>query len=174
MNTIIRPEAAATLNRLREVLAGVLLIGIGLWLLFKPGYVLPAVGFGLTLLGFGLAVVGLRRLWFRSAGDGPGVVQVIEGQIGYFGPDGGGFMALDDLAALALSADGTQWRLTSAEGAVLLIPRAAKGAEDLLDAFVRLPGLDPSAVVRAASAGPAAHDRRLWQRAPRPVALPRH
>jgi hypothetical protein len=170
---MIRPEAAATLNRLREVLAGILLVGIGLWLLAKPGYVLPAIGVGLAMLGVGLALVGLRRLWFRADGDGPGVVQVIEGQIGYFGPDGGGFLALDDLATLALTADGTRWRLTSAEGEVLLIPRAAKGAEDLLDAFVRLPGLDPAAVVRAVSAGPAAQDRRLWQRGPRPVALTR-
>jgi hypothetical protein len=173
---MIRPEAAATLNRLREVLAGALMVGIGGWLLLKPGYVLPLVGMGLAALGAGLAIVGLRRLWFRADGHGPGVVQVIEGQVGYFGPaDGtarGGFVALDDLIALSLTADGAHWRLTSSDGVVLVIPRAARGAEDLLDAFVRLPGVDPAALVRAASAGPAAGDRRLWQRGPRLVALP--
>jgi hypothetical protein len=173
---MIRPEAAATLNRLREALAGALLVGIGGWLVLKPGYVLPLVGAGLAALGAGLAVVGLRRMWFRADGQGPGVVQVIEGQVAYFGPVDasaqGGFVALDDLMSLALTADGAHWRLTSVEGTVLVIPRAARGAENLLDAFVRLPGLDPAALVRAASAGPGPADRRLWHRGPRLVQLP--
>lgn len=169
---MIRPEAAATLARWREVLAGAGLAAAGLWLLAQPGYVLPGLGLVLAGLGAGLAVVGLRRLWFRAAGEGPGVVQVVEGQVAYFGPAGageGGFVALDDLVALTLTADGSHWRLTSAEGSVLVIPRAARGAEVLLDAFVRLPGLDAAALVRAAAAGPAAADRRLWTR-PRAVA----
>jgi len=175
---MIRPEAAATLNRFREVLAGGLLVGMGGWLLFKPGYVLPLVGAALAALGAGMAVVGLRRMWFRADGQGPGVVQVIEGQVGYFGPadalgqGGGGFVALDDLVSLSLTADGAHWRLASVEGTVLVIPRAAAGAEHLLDAFVRLPGLDPAALVRAASAGPGAGDRRLWHRGPRLMQLP--
>jgi len=173
MTDLIRPEARAALHRWREVLAGGLLAAMGLYLLPKPGYLLPALGLVLAGLGAGLMVVGLRRLRFRATGDGPGVVQVIEGQIGYFGPEGGGFLALDDLVALGLTADGAHWRLTSADGTVLIVPRAAKGAEVLLDAFVRLPGLDPAALVRAASAGPAAADRRLWRRATGQAALTR-
>lgn len=172
--SLIRPEAAAALTRLREVIAGGGLAAAGLWLLFNPGYLLPALGLALIAAGAGLALVGLRRLWFRAPGQAPGVVQVIEGQVGYFGPEGGGFVALDDLIALSLTADGAHWRLTSHEGAVLIVPRAAKGAETLLDVFVRLPGLDPAALVRAASAGPAAKDRRLWQRKIAPLSLTHH
>ena len=177
MTPLIRPEAKATLNRLREVLAGLLMIGMGTYLLFRPGYMLPVIGMALGLLGAGLAVIGLRQLWFRAEGQGPGVVQMVEGQIGYFGPDGGGFLALDDMTALELTAGGSAWRLTGADGTVLEIPRAATGAEGLLDAFVRLPGFDPASVVRAASAageaGGGGHDRRLWQRNPPAPALPR-
>lgn len=173
---MIRPEAAATLNRLREVLAGTLLVGTGVWVALKPGYVLPLVGTALAALGVGLAVVGLRRLWFRAEGHGPGVVQVIEGQVGYFGPASvgaqGGFVALDDLVSLSLTADGAHWRLITSDGEMLVIPRAAAGAEMLLDAFVRLPSLDAATLVRAASAGPGHGDRRLWQRGPRLIELP--
>lgn len=178
MPPLIRPEAAATLHRLREALAGLALAGLGLWVLPGPGYLLPAVGSVLVLLGAGLAVIGLRRYRFRATGEGPGLVQVVEGQIAYFGPadaegESGGFMALDDVAALTITADGRRWHLIATDGTELHIPRAARGAEDLLDAFVRLPGLDPAAVVRAASGPGTGQERRLWQRGPRPPALPR-
>lgn len=172
--SLIRPEAAALLHRFRDTMTGLALALAGLWLLFKPGYVLPAFGLALVGVGIGLAVVGLRRMRFRAQGEMPGVVQVIEGQVGYFGPAGGGFVALDDLIALGITADGDHWRLTSVEGAVLIIPRAAKGAETLLDVFVRLPGLDPATLIRAAAAGPAATDRRLWQRKVAPLSLSLH
>lgn len=165
---MIRPGAAATLRRWREVLAGAAVAALGGWLILEPGYVLPAAGLALGALGAGLAVVGLRRLWFGAAPAGPGVVQVVEGQIAYFGPaDGtgaGGFAALDEVVALALSPDGTAWVLTAADGARLTIPRGAQGAEALLDAFVRLPGLDPAALVRAPGRGAAGAERRIWRR----------
>ena len=177
MTPLIRPEAKATLNRLREVLAGLLMIGMGAYLLFRPGYMLPVIGMALGLLGAGLAVIGLRQLWFRAEGQGPGVVKTVEGQIAYFGPDGGGFLALDDMTALELTAGGGAWRLTGADGTVLEIPRDAAGAEALLDAFVRLPGLDPAAVVRAASGAASGtrpgHHQRLWQRGAPARSLPR-
>lgn len=162
---MIRPGAAATLSRWREVLAGAAVAALGGWLLFKPGYVLPAAGVALAALGAGLAVVGLRRIRLGAATAGPGVVQVVEGQVAYFGPVGGGFVALDEVVALALSADGAAWVLTGADGARLAVPRGAEGAEALADALVRLPGLDPAALVRAAAAGPAPSERRLWRRA---------
>lgn len=165
---MIRPGPAATLTRWREVLVGAAVAALGGWLLLKPGYVLPAAGLALGLLGAGLVVVGLRRLWFGAAPEGPGVVQVVEGQVAYFGPadgtGGGGFVALDEVVALALSPDGAAWVLTAADGARLTIPRGAQGAEALLDAFVRLPGLDPAALVRAPATGPTVAERRIWRR----------
>lgn len=166
---MIRPGPAATLARWREVLAGAAVAGLGGWLMLKPGYVLPAAGLALGLLGAGLAVVGLRRQWFGAAPEGPGVVQVVEGQVAYFGPadgtGGGGFVALDEVVALALSADGAAWVLTAVDGTRLAIPRGAQGAEALLDAFVRLPGLDPAALVRAPAGRRSGRERRLWRRA---------
>lgn len=175
MADFLRPEALALLMRWREAALGAGVAALGLWFLSAPGYVLPAAGLGLVALGTGLAVVGLRRARFRAGGQGPGVVQVIEGQVGYFGPADdlarGGFVALDDLVALTLTADGAHWRLTASDGTILVIPRAARGAEGLIDAFVRLPGMNPAALVRAAQAGPGPSDRRVWTRAHRPLAL---
>jgi hypothetical protein len=157
---MIRPEAAATLRRWRDVILGVALGALGLWMVAQPGFVLPALGAVLVALGLGLAVVGMRRI--RLAGvQGPGVVQVVEGQVAYFGPTGGGFVALDDLTLLA--SDREDWVLTGADGSVLRVPRGAQGVEALTDALVRLPGLDPAALLRrggAAAAGP----QRIWRR----------
>jgi hypothetical protein len=156
---MIRPGAAAVLARWRDVLIGAALGALGLWLLPTPGYVVPALGAGLTALGAGLMLVALRRLRLSAASQGPGVVQVIEGQLAYFGPEGGGFLSLDDLAALAV--EGDAWVLTGTDGTRVRVPRGAQGVEALTDALVRLPGLDPGALVRAASVGP---DLALWRR----------
>jgi hypothetical protein len=167
---MIRPGAAATLGRWREVLAGAALALGGLWLLPGPGWVLPGLGLALAALGAGLVVVGLRRVRLGRAAEGPGVVQVVEGQVAYFGPDGGGFVALDDLVALA--ADGPDWVLTGADGTRLRVPRGARGVEALTDALLRLPGLDPARLVAAAA--PGAAGSRVWHRGARgaPRALP--
>lgn len=168
---LFRPEALAQLHRWRDVLIGAALGGLGLWLLPGPGLLARALGAVLGLLGAGLMLVAVRRLRLQVWAEGPGIVQVIEGQVAYFGPEGGGFAALDDLAALAVAGD--DWVLTAADGSTLRIPRGARGVEALTDALVRLPGLDPSALLRAAAPGaPAVLWRRAWAPPQVPPPLP--
>lgn len=164
---MIRPEALDQLRLWREALVGLGLMSAGMWLITRPGYLLPALGIVLTLTGAALAVLGLRRARFRTRGSGPGVVQVVEGQIGYFGPLDGGVIALDEIAALWLSADATEWRIRTADDRLLAIPRGARGAEALFDAFAALDGFDMPALLRAVEAGPGPGDRLLWRRSAR-------
>lgn len=162
---MIRPEALQALHRWREVLVGLALLAVGVWFAAQPGYLLPALGAVLAIAGLALAIIAVRRARFAARGGaGPGVVQVVEGQIGFFGPHDGGVVAIDDIAALWLSADAAEWRIRATDGRLLAIPRGARGAEALFDTFAALDGFDMPALLRALDRGPAPSDRLLWQR----------
>lgn len=161
---MIRPEALQRLRDWRETGIGLALLALGLWLMTKPGFILPGFGAALGLAGLALGVVGIRRARFVAHGEGPGVVQVVEGQISYFGPRAGGFMALDEIARLWLSADGTEWLIRATDGRHLSIPRSARGAEALFDAFATLEGLDMAQLLRQIASGPGVTDRLIWRR----------
>ena len=161
---MIRPEALARLRKWREALIGGGLMAAGLWQMLQPGLILPGLGALLALAGLSLGLVGLRRIRFRAGGEGPGIVQVVEGQISYFGPHGGGFMALDEITRLWLSADGTDWLIRAQDGRHLSVPRAARGAEALFDTFATLEGLDIAQLLRRIEAAPSLTDQLIWQR----------
>ncbi|WP_366522985.1 hypothetical protein [uncultured Tateyamaria sp.] len=160
-----RPEAKAALWRWREVLAGAALAVLALWLLAQArgvlGYVAPVM-----LVGAGaLIMVGLQRGRFRGAGGGLGTVQVVEGEVIYFGPLTGGSVSLREVQRLTL--DGGQkpahWRLDQPDHPPLLIPVDADGADALFDAFAALPGLKTErmlAKLRADAGAPVL----IWER----------
>ena len=147
--TWLRPAITAAIIRGREVIAGGAFAAVGLWVAAQGGYLLLPVGVVLAGLGAGWAVTALRRLRFTQNPDGPGVVELDEGQVGYLGPGGGGFVSLVDLVELRLlRLRGRRvWRLKQADGQALLIPVDAAGAERLFDAFASLPGMDMAALV---------------------------
>ncbi len=156
--TLIAAAVALLLAR-----AAVLAALAGGWLiaaLWWAGAVAAALWARAALVGRRLAA----RL-ARAPDPGPGVVAVEEGRITYFGPERGGTVALDALAAVSLAA-GTEralWRLETADGRALDIPSDALGAERLPDALAALPDFDPEAAARAARGAPGA-----------PVAVWRH
>ncbi|MBY6090224.1 hypothetical protein [Maritimibacter alkaliphilus] len=141
--SFIRPEARAALNRWREVAIGLAVAALGLWWALTTFGVLKWVGVVLVLAGLGFAAAGVQRARFRSARQGPGVVQVDEGQIAYFGPLTGGIVALSELDRLALTGQGpsAHWVLSQPGAEDLHIPLGAEGAEALFDVFAALPGL---------------------------------
>ena len=149
---ILRPEVHALLARWHEVLLSAALSLLGLWVAAWGGWFFAALGGLVAALGAALAVIGWRRLRFRRGDLGPGVVRVVEGQLAYLGPDGGGFVGLADLVELGLIADGGGvrcWRLVPQYGAAVMVPVAALGAEVLYDLFASLPGLDMAALLAA-------------------------
>jgi len=142
--SFVRPEAMALLMRWREVLIGAGLAALGLSWGLGPGGLLGWIGWAVMLAGAALAVTGLRRMRFRQGGDGPGVVQVDEGRISYFGPLEGGAVAASELERLILDPTGRPpcWVLEQPGAPALHIPVNASGSEALFDAFGALPGLD--------------------------------
>lgn len=148
---LIRPVVLAGLRRGRETIAAFAVVALGLWFAWLGGYLLVPLGLGIVAIGAAWALQALRRLRFAQSGDSPGMIEVDEGQIGYLGPDAGGFVGLPDLVELRLiSLHGRRlWRLKQADGQALLVPVDAAGAERLFDAFASLPGMDTQALVVA-------------------------
>lgn len=151
--SFVRPEVRDGLMRWREALAGAVLALLGFRLVLTTYGALFLIGCGLFIAGFALIFAGIQRARFRSGGGGAGVVDVDERQITYFGPYGGGAMAVDDL--VEIGADPSRaWLLRDAHGGHLMIPMTAEGADALFDAFSAVPGLTPARLVEVARTVP--------------------
>lgn len=138
--------------------AGWILLGVFalvLWRLFRSAY-----------------ADGLLR---RRVADGPGLVEIDERRIAYFGPETGGAISIDAIARVEIhsTADGPFaedlfWIIETegAPAARLTIPNSALGADRLLGALSALPGFDHEAVIRAMG---STQDARfvLFERRPR-------
>lgn len=176
----IRPEFTDAIWRGREGIAALGVVGSGLWLVWLGGYLLVPVGLCAAGIGAGWVLQAWRRLRFTQIVDAPGMVEVDEGQVGYLGPDMGGFVSLPDLVEVRFLTLGGRrmWRLKQADGQALLLPVDAAGAERLFDAFASLPGMDTEALVSALGpeqgasvrVGNVTVSRVIWRRAAR-VAL---
>lgn len=166
--SFIRPEAARLLTRWRETLIGTAAALLGLWWLATTAGALWLFGLVLAPGGALLALAGIQRARFRGAAAAPGVVELVEGQLGYFGPHDGGVI---DIAAIRRvdvvrdRAGAAFWVLHAAGAPPLAIPAGAAGADALFDALAALPGLRPERI--AAAPGEAVPvPRTLWRRDP--------
>lgn len=153
---MIRPEVKALATRWQEVLVGAAVVCLGLYWALWSGGLLMWIGWMVTALGAGLVVAGVQRARFRVGAGGPGVVQVVERRVQYFGPLNGGVV---DLAAMtALWLDPTEkpphWVLRVPGQEALHIPLTAKGADQLFDAFASLPGIQTEHMLRQMQAQP--------------------
>ncbi|NDW00253.1 hypothetical protein [Salipiger sp. PrR002] len=164
--SFLRPEAKAGLMRWREVLAGLGVLALGAYWALFPGGLLMWIGWVVILLAIALIFAGVQRARFRTGTGGPGMVQVIEGRISYFGPLTGGFADLDSLTALTLDprARPPHWLLRSEDGTTLAIPLTAEGADQLFDVFARLPGLQTERMLQKMQERGSA-PVTIWQRA---------
>ncbi len=163
--SFVRPEARAALWRWREVLFGAALSAFAvIWVLSSFGFV-RIFAFALLVIAVVIVLAGIQRSRFRGRGGGQGVVQVIEGQVTYFGPLSGGAVAISELAALSL--DGRSkpphWLLVPDQGATLEIPTTAEGADALFDAFTGLAGLRTEHLLRIKQAREA-RLQVVWRR----------
>lgn len=101
----------------------------------------PLLALGAAAGMWAWAALGRARL--GAAAEGPGVVQVDERRVAYFGTEGGGIAALDDLLAVDVLREpdgGAWWRLHLTQGGALDIPAGAAGAARLPEALAALPG----------------------------------
>ncbi|SFO89921.1 hypothetical protein [Tranquillimonas alkanivorans] len=158
---LVRPELRAALWRWRETLSGGAAVLLGLWWVFVTGGLLFWIGLVVAAGGAALAAAGVQRARFRHGGEGPGVVQVIEGQLGYFGPRTGGAVSVDEIEGVEVI--DRHWRIYRADQPPLDIPLDAKGNEALFDVLTALPGVSTEDVLRAAR-NRTGTSRTLWRK----------
>ncbi len=142
--SFIRPELMHRFWRWREALVGFFLACCGMfWAVSQQG-VLAAIGTSLAIVGALIIFAGIQRTRFRVGSGGPGVVQVIERQVTYYGPLNGGSVSIDALESVELeprSKPTAEWILTESGGQPLHIPTNAENAEVLFDVFATLEGI---------------------------------
>lgn len=165
---LIRPELAARLRPWREVIAAAAVGVFGAWVFTLGGLVFEPAGLAVLAVAAVWGIDARRRMRFRRDIAAPGVVELIEGAIRYYGARAlGGEIALRNLVEVRLLTLRGQphWRLRSADGEALLIPVEAAGAETLADAFAVLPGFDMAAAAQALDGGPDVETvRTVWRR----------
>ena len=166
MDDFLRPEVRTFLGRWREVLLAGVVVLLGIWWALTGIGINQWLGYIFCLVGIGWGVAAVQRARFAQDGDGPGVVQIRERRLAYFGPLDGGIMDVADLSRLEIdptSHPDPSWVLTSIEGQVLTIPINANGAEDLFDVFAALPDIKTRTVLDVLSHTPDARVT-VWSR----------
>ncbi len=159
MADFLRPEVRALAWRYRDLLFGVAILLLGLFWGLRSYGILQWLGYGMIGLGLIWAIAGVQRARFRQDGDGPGVVQIRERRLAYFGPLDGGVMDVEDLTKVEIdptSRPEPSWVLTGIGGQRIAIPINAAGAEDLFDVFAALPGIKTNTVLDVLSRTPDA------------------
>lgn len=142
--SFVRSEVSTGFWRWRESLAGFVVAGVGLFFAIDSLGLMQMLGFSMVVAGAVLMFAGFQRARFRIGSGGPGVVQVDEGQVTYFGPHDGGSVAIRQLALVELdpkSRPASTWVLTEPGQPPLSIPTTAEGAELLFDVFAALDGI---------------------------------
>lgn len=168
--SFVRPEAVKFLRNYGEVIAGALIAAIGLYNLFRPGWVLQALGVACLISGLAIAYTAFRRARFPKAEDGPGVVEVDERQISYFSAFAGGAVSIEALARITIRTNDTGpwgedmfWVFEEDGGNSLHIPASATGIESLFDAFAPLKGVNYDAITEA-SKGVRNDEFQIWSK----------
>ncbi|WP_223632192.1 hypothetical protein [Rhodobacter sp. TJ_12] len=164
---MIRPELRDHITHHRETYSAAACLALSVWIGTRGGWFLAAFGLLLGAICAIWVLLAWRRSRFARPVSEPGLVDLDEGRIGYYGTGGavlGGYIALEDLVEIRLLQLHGQpvWRLKSAQGQALLVPVAAAGAEKLYDAFAALPGIDMGALSAALTSRTTAQS--LWRR----------
>ena len=175
---MIRPELRRHLTRWKEPLIAGAVSLVGVWLALRGGWFFGLLGALVMLVGLALLIGAWQRLPFRRQIAAPGVVEIDEGTVRYYGATIlGGEIALRDIIEIRLLRQRNRgfWRLRSLAGEALLIPIDAAGAAALAHAFTALPGLDMGTVSSALAHIERQRDamRTVWTR-PGEGGLTRH
>lgn len=168
--SFIRPEARRFLYRIREVLAGLVLLAVGLVLGLSTSGVAYWLAVGILVLGGAVFFTGLQRARIRPREGGRGVVELDEGALRYLTPEGGAVIALPTVTRIEIEttdegpvADDLFWIFTTPE-TTARIPASAHGSEKLIDALAAFPGASYEQVI-AASGSTGGRLFIIWQKA---------
>ncbi len=166
----IRPNVRAHFSKWAEAYLVTLILIIGVRVLIR-GFVIESivyeiVGAIISTLGLVLLRGTIQRIRFRRSQKAPGMVDVTEREISYFGPMHGKTLSLESLSKIELresEAYASVWVLHNSEGDPMIVPTSAKGSDRLFDAFTSLSGVRMDALVKAVNTVPV-HNHVIWER----------
>ena len=166
----IRPNVRAHFAKWFEayLVALVLILGVRVFLhgLAIESIVYGAIGSAIALLGLVLLRGAVHLIRFRRSQKAPGMVDVTEREISYFGPMHGKTVSLESLFKIELresEAYASVWVLHNSEGDPMIVPTSAKGSDRLFDAFTSLSDVKMDALVRAVNKVPV-RNHVIWER----------
>lgn len=171
--SFLRPGAAAALRRWGEPAGVALALALTLWQ--AAVWLDEGAPFG----WFALVAAALLALWLRAAlagsigrrdRAGPGVVVLREGEIGYMGPESGGFLELREIERVEIvnpARGDLLWYLDAGPSGRLIFPASAKGADAVVEALAPLPGFSDLAAAQTLRAPPLGRSV-VWQRQSHP------
>lgn len=175
----LRPEALAALLRWREAILGACIALAGLYGALSQFGMLFYLSLLAVPVGAALIWEGTWRARMPDGGDGPGVVEVDERQITYFGPRTGGAVSVDALTRIEIVttdrgpyADDVFWVFHAEDTAPLTVPFGVVGSDRLLDVLTALPGLDQARILTA-TRDATPRTTVIWQRPGNRPRLPR-
>jgi hypothetical protein len=168
--SFIRPSILIHLSKWREAyfVTGVLLLGF--WL-FVSGFttlnlILQGLGLIVSLVGIVLLRTTIQRIRFKRTQKAPGMVDVTEREISYYGPMHGKTISLESLHKIELresEAYAAIWVLHHVGGDPMIVPISAQGSDGLFDAFTGLSGVKMETLVAAINQAPV-RSQVIWER----------
>ena len=168
--SFIRPPVIKHFSKWREAyfVVGVLLFGAWMYLhgSATANLIFQGLGLVVSLVGIILLRTTIQRIRFKRAQKAPGIVDVTEREISYFGPMHGKTISLESLLKIELresEAYAAIWVLHHSEGDPMIVPTTAKGSDRLFDAFTSLSGVKMDALVGAINQTPI-EAKVIWQR----------
>lgn len=168
--SFIRPPVVTHFTKWREAYFVAFILLLGLWMYLHGSatlnLVMQALGLVVALVGIILLRTAIQRIRFRRAHKAPGMVDVTEREISYFGPMHGKTISLESLHKIELresEAYAAIWVLHHSEGDPMIVPTTAKGSEGLFDAFTSLSGVEMDVLVTAINQTPI-HNQVIWER----------
>lgn len=168
--SFIRPPVLEHFTKWREAYFVGFVLGLGCWMFLygqtNVNLVLQGLGLVVSLVGIILLRTAIQRIRFRRSEKAPGMVDVTEREISYFGPMHGKTISLESLNKIELresEAYAAIWVLHHTEGDPMIVPTTAKGSDRLFDAFTSLSGVQMSALVAAINQVPV-HSQVIWER----------
>lgn len=158
--SFIRPELRAALARHQHHAWAVVGLVTGALVMWRGVAIvapfLTVFGGGIAVLSAVLWIAHRQRAAFYREVTQPGIVQIDEAQISYYGPETGGVVDRDALIRVDLISDGdgrARWALYHSDGSPVSIPLAAEGADQLVDLLMSLSGVEVGAALSALDRG---------------------
>lgn len=153
----MRPEIKALLWRWREVIAGLALATLFAWWAVSSFGVMTWIAGACAALALIYTFTAIQRARFGAGQGGFGVVEIDEGVVSYFTPQGGAQAEISEISKVTLlpAVRGpAHWQIETPDQPNLLIPLNAHGASQLFDVFVALKGIETEKMLRVVNSQP--------------------